>query len=160
MAEHILIATDLSSRSDMALHRASILAREWNAPCTIVHVVDDDKPKEIINRQIEEARLYLEEMIKNGSLWSGIACDIVIQSGTPHEIINAIAKERHSRVIVVGAHRKNILADLFRGTTTERILRTGKTPVLIARKPVDGEYDSVVFGVDCDAYTRHAIDAA
>ena len=48
MAGHILIATDLSKRSDLALERGFALAKAWAAQCTILHVVDEEKPLELI----------------------------------------------------------------------------------------------------------------
>src|SRR4051812_1599188 len=36
----ILVATDLSSRSDRALDRATQLARQWDAQLLVVHAID------------------------------------------------------------------------------------------------------------------------
>ncbi|WP_262271421.1 universal stress protein [Microvirga yunnanensis] len=40
---HILAATDFSTRSQRAVRRAGLLARDCGAELTLVHVVDDDQ---------------------------------------------------------------------------------------------------------------------
>jgi nucleotide-binding universal stress UspA family protein len=35
----------------------------------------------------------------------------------------------------MGAHRKRILRDVFIGTTIERVMRTGRHPVLMVNRP-------------------------
>lgn len=42
--QRIVAATDFSSRSDRAVRRAGLLAREFDAQLTLLHVVDDDQP--------------------------------------------------------------------------------------------------------------------
>jgi universal stress protein E len=43
--KRILVATDLSERSRLALRRALSLARQFGAELTILHVVDDERPE-------------------------------------------------------------------------------------------------------------------
>ncbi len=45
---HILLATDLSSRSDRALDRAVRLAREWDARLVALTVVDPERDRELV----------------------------------------------------------------------------------------------------------------
>ncbi|MCI3953055.1 MAG: universal stress protein UspA, partial [Burkholderiales bacterium] len=45
----ILVGTDLSSRSDRALHRAAFLARQFKARLLLLHVVDDDQPPALVD---------------------------------------------------------------------------------------------------------------
>jgi universal stress protein E len=160
MSGHILIATDLSGRSNLALERALYLAKSWDAACTLLHVADDESPPELIKKRVDNVRAYLEEYLEKLRLPDRAMPDIMVKSGGIHEIINDTAREKRSRVIVMGAHRKNILLDVFRGTTIERVLRTGNTPVLMVGRPVENGYDSVIFGVDGDLCSRQAIDAA
>jgi universal stress protein E len=158
MSGHILIPTDLSGRSNLALERALYLAKSWDAACTLLHVVDDESPQELIRKRIDSVRAYLEEYLEKMRLSDHSAPDIMIKSGSIHEVINDIAREKRSRVIVMGTHRKNILLDVFRGTTIERVLHTGSTPVLMVGRPVEDAYDSAVFGVEGDPCSRQAID--
>ncbi|TVQ83995.1 MAG: universal stress protein [Micavibrio sp.] len=160
MSRHILVATDLSPRSGLAAERALFLANLWDATCTFLHVVDDDKPKPLIDLQIGSARDYLDDAILKSGKWGDIQPEILVKTGDSYEVINKIAQEKRSSIIVMGTHRKNILLDVFRGTTVERVLHTGKTQVLMVSKDAEGGYGSAVFGIESDSCSRQAIDVA
>ena len=57
----LLCATDLSSRSDRALRRAGILAREADAELVLLSVVDDDQPKRLVESERREVTMLLTE---------------------------------------------------------------------------------------------------
>ena len=44
MFKHILMASDLSPRSERALRRAFLLAEEFDAKLTVLSIVDSDLP--------------------------------------------------------------------------------------------------------------------
>ncbi|WP_292420537.1 universal stress protein [Mesorhizobium sp.] len=56
----ILAATDFSTRSQRALRRAGLLARNVAAELTLVHVVDDDQPSAIVRLETREAEDILQ----------------------------------------------------------------------------------------------------
>ena len=60
---HILAATDFSTRSQRALRRAGLLARDSGAELTLVHVVDDDQPSDLVALERREAERILGEQI-------------------------------------------------------------------------------------------------
>lgn len=45
----LLVATDFSTRSDRALRRAVLLAKQYTAGLVLVHVVDDERPRRFVN---------------------------------------------------------------------------------------------------------------
>ena len=49
--KRILVATDLSSRSELAVMRAAVLAKARNAELTVLNVLDDDQPPVLIAPQ-------------------------------------------------------------------------------------------------------------
>ncbi|MDU2612159.1 MAG: universal stress protein, partial [Pseudomonas aeruginosa] len=49
--KRILVATDLSSRSELAVMRAAALAKARNAELTVLNVLDDDQPPVLIAPQ-------------------------------------------------------------------------------------------------------------
>jgi nucleotide-binding universal stress UspA family protein len=59
----ILAATDFSTRSHRALRRAGLLAQARGAELAIVHVVDDDDPKDLVDIESREAERILGEQI-------------------------------------------------------------------------------------------------
>ena len=58
----ILIATDLSARSDRALERAVNLACDRGGELTIVHVVDEDLPASLADAQQKAAESVLSQI--------------------------------------------------------------------------------------------------
>lgn len=156
----ILVATDLSARSEIAITRALGLAARRQVPLTILHVVDEDEPTALAEKQISNAREFLQEALVALSKDRDVATDIRVEAGDPHRVINDTAENIGAGLIVMGAHRKNILFDLFRGTTIERVLHTGHTPLLLVNR-ADGEtVESAVLGVEPDAHCADAIATA
>lgn len=54
----LLLATDLSNRSERALRRAAQLVRQFRCPWTVLHVVDADQPQALASAwsaQVHEA---------------------------------------------------------------------------------------------------------
>jgi universal stress protein E len=47
-----------------------------------------------------------------------------------------MAADINTDLIVMGAHRKQFLRDVFVGTTVERVIRTGPYPVLMVNNEV------------------------
>lgn len=60
--QRIMLATDFSERSDRALRRAVLLPKMHQATLDLVHVVDDDRPRRIVDREAAEARTLLREL--------------------------------------------------------------------------------------------------
>ncbi|WP_281058530.1 universal stress protein [Mesorhizobium sp. M1A.F.Ca.IN.022.07.1.1] len=71
----ILAATDFSTRSQRALRRAGLLARNVAAELTLVHVVDDDQPSAIVRLETREARRYLAEQMTSIAELKGLQSD-------------------------------------------------------------------------------------
>src|SRR3546814_3781559 len=61
MTERILLATDFSTRSDRALRRATMTAKTLGASVSLVHVVDSDQPRYMIDAQVDASRLILND---------------------------------------------------------------------------------------------------
>ena len=58
--KHILIGTDLSTRSKPALTRAIQLASQHGARLTVIHVVHEDVPAKFVNDILDERRAALD----------------------------------------------------------------------------------------------------
>jgi nucleotide-binding universal stress UspA family protein len=156
----ILAATDFSSRSQRALRRAGLLARDIAAELTLVHVVDDDQPSAIVELESREAQKYLEEQIGSIAELQGLQCDAAVVAGDPFNGILKAAEARAVDLIVMGAHRKQLLRDIFVGTTIERVIRTGPFPVLMVNAEVEHSYKKVMAAVDMSKPSARGIMTA
>nr|WIE91342.1 universal stress protein [Mesorhizobium sp. WSM4875] len=156
----ILVATDFSSRSQRALRRACLLARDIAAELTLVHVVDDDQPLAKVELESREAQRYLEEQTGSIAELRGFQCESAVVTGDPFSGILRAASARAVDLIVMGAHRKQLLRDIFVGTTIERVIRTGPFPVLMVNAEVEHSYKKILAAVDMSESSARGIKAA
>ena len=163
----LLVATDLSARSERALERALALAREAGAALVVVHVVDDDLPTALADAHADTARGTLAERcdaLAAGERPAAAAGEgevtIEVLHGRPHAEIRAAATRHGADLIVVGEHRRDGWRDMFRGTTAERVVRTCGVPVLLVREPVTAPYRRVLAAVDFSVFARRAVECA
>ncbi|WP_026379089.1 universal stress protein [Afifella pfennigii] len=153
----ILVATDFSERSDRALRRASLLARQAGAGLCLVHVVDDDQPARIVEAEREAASQLLDEQSATLREMDGIRCDTQVIFGAPFAGIVEATWEREPDLLVIGPHRRQALRDIFVGTTAERTIRTVTCPVLMANSPPAGPYRNALVTTDLSDASRDAI---
>jgi len=156
----ILAATDFSTRSHRALRRASLLAKSRNAELILVHVVDDDQPPEMFESDRREAQRYLDEQLVSTAALRDIDCSVEVVAGDPFAGILQAADARAVDLIVMGTHRKNLLRDIFVGTTIERVVRTGPYPVLMVNTDAEHAYEKVMAAADMSEPSARAIRTA
>ncbi len=155
----ILMATDLSARSDRALQRAFTLAQDLGAALEVLHIVDDALPGAVAVRQKQAADDAIKEQLDAMSTGASIKLTSNVVVGQDYSDILREALEHGADVIVLGIHRHSTL-DLFRGTTVERIVRFGSVPVLVVRDVVSAPYRRVLVPVDLSQHSRAAMSFA
>ena len=156
--KRILVATDLSERSDRAIDRAIILARKFGARLTVLHVIDEDLPASVADRQKEAASANLQEHLSTLSNAKALEVEPVVTFGKDWTEILRRAEDDGSELIVLGTHRERGLGGLLRGTTVERVIRNGNIPVLVAKNRATRDYGSIVVGVDFSVYSGAAVE--
>lgn len=155
----VLMATDLSVRSDRALQRAAAIADEAGAELEIIHVIDESlleaitlqheaAAKDAIARQVSAipfaARLRISQKVIRGLDYTGI-----IQR----------AEDFGADLVVLGIPRHDA-PQLFQGTTAERVVRYGIRPVLVVKDSVRGPYRRAMVAVDVSTHAQAAIAMA
>lgn len=158
--KNILVATDLSARSDRAIDRAILLARQFDARLSIVHIVDDHLPVALAERQKDAAQATLEAQMAANAVAHGLELEIQVAFGKDWMALLEYAESRQPDLILLGTHRAAGMQDLFRGTTVERVIRNGNTPVLVARNRPAGDYRSIIVAVDFSVYSKRALELA
>ena len=74
---------------------------------------------------------------------------IGVTAGTPHEVLADTAEQRRARLLVLGVRAPLAPAEtFFLGTTAERALRHGSTPVLLARRRSAAPYRRVLMPLE------------
>ncbi|MGF1649187.1 MAG: universal stress protein [Hyphomicrobiaceae bacterium] len=156
----IMLASDLSARSDRALARAGILAASLGARLHVVHVVDEALPPAIAERMVEDAERALKAALAHITSGDSVVVDIHVVIGDPNEAILSEAEACDAAVIVLGQHRKDVLLDLFRGSTGERVARFGNRPVLTVKAYPVAPYLKMLAAIDFSPPCKRAIELA
>jgi len=156
----ILCATDFSLRSELAVDRAAALARRFGAELVLLHAVDDDQPRPMVDRRCDDAREALVARVANVREWGQLDATVEVRVGTAFVAILEAARTSNAELIVMGAHRRRLLRDVVAGTTIERVLRTGGHPVLMVNTATLVDYQSVLVALDASEASARALRVA
>lgn len=142
----ILIPTDFSKFSDVALNYAAALAEKFGAKLHLLHIVQDlglIVPDAVavappvfppMDQFVQAARTAMERLANQESL-KGLTLERQIREGQPFYEIIRYAKEANIDLIVMGTHGHTGLAHVLLGSVTERVVRKAPCPVLTVRHP-------------------------
>mgnify|MGYP001186192686 CR=1 FL=1 len=166
---NILMASDLSSRSDRAFDRAVQMSRQFKTGLHVLHVLDRDLSPQVQDELLDNAEKTLKAQAGRVRKTVSKKADgkaakkddgVVVAAGSPAQTILEQAKKLKSDLIVTGAHKKDSLRDLFIKSTAEKLLRFCEKPVLIVKNPVKGDYKTIVVGMDFSSHALKALHAA
>ncbi len=152
----ILVVTDFSARSDLAVARAARLAARSRARLHLVHVVDDDQKPQIVEGETAISTQLLQDEVARLSQTDGLNCTSDVVLGDPFEGICDAATAINPDLVVMGAHRRRTLHDVFVGTTAQRTIRRARWPVLMVNAPPDQDYRNVMLATDFSEASRKA----
>lgn len=153
--DRILVATDLSARSDRALRRASLIARTSGAAMTLVNVVDAELPGRLIEAEIDAAAEVLADSVATLRSEDGIGAEWIVKVDDVHTGILGAADDIAADLIVIGPHRSR-MRDVFVGTTAERVVRRSTRPLLIAVGVPSGHHRRTLLALDFDEASKAA----
>jgi len=156
----ILMATDLSARSDRALERAVGLATQYSARLVVLNIVDEDLPMSVQDTVREATLKEIQSGLDRIDGANAISTKIEAISGKDYRDILDHAEEISADLIIMGIHRNETGTKPIAGTTMERVVRKGRQPVLVVPSRAQGPYKNVVIGVDFSAFSRIAIHHA
>ncbi|WP_029007974.1 universal stress protein [Azospirillum halopraeferens] len=158
--KHIVAATDLSRRSETAVARAMLLARRFGASLTVLHVVDDELPARLFEAERARAQEFLDGFVAGLPGADGVAVAVRAVGGLDFRAIVDTADAEDASLIVLGAHRRNLIKDVFTGTTVERVVRSTARPVLVAKSADPADYVCTLTAVDLTAEAAEAVRLA
>lgn len=147
----ILVATDLSARTDRAVDRATLLAQAWNVRLVVLHAVE---PGSRMSVQPELAN----EMIR--AVLPDPAADVDIVpalAAAPTAIVDA-ASAMGCGLIVTGVARFNHVGDYVLGTAVDHVIRQATVPVLVVKQRPHSHYCSILVATDYSSCSRYALN--
>ncbi len=158
----IILATDLSARCDRAFERAVLLAREWDAPLTIVHALEGGqfgRAPSLRWHGIDREKHDAERQILADLQRASIAAAVVVRRGLASEVIVEVARTMSCDLIVTGIAREVGFARAILGSTLEALARESVAPVLTVSGSARESYVSAVVGTNFSKGSRAAIQA-
>lgn len=167
----VLVATDLSSMSLHAVDRGLQIAADTGTDCTVMHALGVDalaQWRELLGthsaaveqRIADEARDTLTQWIAEPARNREVSTNLHIEAGAANTAILAHADAIGAGLIVVGAHGKGFVKRLLLGSTTSRVLRKSRVPVLVVKQPCHKPYRRLLVAVDLSPASAVAIRAA
>jgi len=170
----IIVPTDFSKPSQLAIDAAADIARKANAELVLLHVIEevtggsfnvegeamygDTENKLFTVRLIDRARKQLEKQAMDQKL-SGIKVKQLLRLGTPFHGIQTIITEQKADLVVMGTSGRGQLEEMIIGSNTEKVVRHAHCPVLtVQKKPARSEFKNIVYATslntDEDVFSR------
>ncbi|MGO4170354.1 universal stress protein [Novosphingobium sp. YAF33] len=131
----VLVATDLSPRSDRAVDRALMLGGQWQVQTCVLHAL---RPEERVAE--DDVRQTLPADPGN--------VRILLPAGPAPDTIADVAQDLAPSLIVTGIARFNHLGDYFLGTAVDHIIRNAAAPVLVVKQRARTPYRRMLVAVD------------
>jgi nucleotide-binding universal stress UspA family protein len=134
----ILVATDFSLPSELALEWSRRLGDALGAKLVLLHVIDIFGLAELGCRMVGGDPLLpilRKEASEAMQQWRTRAPGIegVVREGSPRPLIVESAVELKCQMIVMGTHGRSALTHLLMGSVAEYVVRHSKVPVLTVR---------------------------
>jgi nucleotide-binding universal stress UspA family protein len=88
---------------------------------------------------------------------AGVRAELMVVTGDPFDGILRTATDVNADLIVMGSHRKQLLLDIFIGTTIERVIRNGSFPILMVNHEAQRKYEKIVVPIDMSEASADAL---
>lgn len=107
-----------------------------------------------MREEISNAQTFLTDQIAD--LGAPPHAEVAVVTGHAFHAIGEEARARDADLIVMGAHRRQFLRDVFVGTTIERVTRTAGRPVLMVNSRTGKRWRKVLIATDISDASGHA----
>jgi nucleotide-binding universal stress UspA family protein len=147
MYKHILIPTDGSELSKLALEEGVALAKALDARVTVItvttpfHVITGDPvmladtPERYKEHIAAMAGHYLDEAKKIAAA-AGVECDLThVEHEHPYKAIIDTAEKRSCDAIQMASHGRRGISAILLGSETLKVLTHSTIPVIVCRRP-------------------------
>jgi len=142
----ILVPTDLSDDSDVAIRRAFDVAKTYGSEVFVLHVItdpvkqcivdyclSDEITAEINSRMLESVRSQVWERLAIFASMGVSPVNVDIRTGVPHDEILKDAEERDVDLVVISAFGKTGMGKYLMGGVVRHVLSNAKCSVLLVK---------------------------
>jgi len=172
MTRTLLAATDFSAPARHALERAAQLAAaNEGARLTLAHVLSAsmlDNLRRLLPGDasaleaglLEQARAELDELAAHLAASHACNIDTRLLQGAALTVLSELAESEQVDLLVMGARGSHFVQEALLGSTTERVLRKSRRPLLAVKQRPLSPYRRVLAPVDFSDHAAAAINAA
>lgn len=157
---NILVATDFSAGAASAVARAALLPITPGSAITLLHVLPSDGAAEAAARRALAQAAVAARAATQAAGQTDVDVFTALAHGTPFVEIIRSARDTRAQLIVLGRHGRRAFRDLVLGSTAERVIRKGDTPVLVVTAQAAGPYRRPLVAVDGSDTSRRAFELA
>lgn len=171
---NILVPTDFSEQSLLALEQAYALAKLLNVEITLLHVIPEGganfafglfsrEPSETDKIDYEEScNARLQQISESASKNSWIKVNPLLLHGKPHERIVQLAKDIYARFIVMATNSSDPdKKKAFVGTNTSKVIREAPCPVLTFNGTnIREHFETIILPLDLTKETQQKVTKA
>jgi len=166
----MLVATDLSKRSDIAIDKAIEIAAKYDMWLEVLHVIGlplfemffGEQYEHRMGQESEAEKEKLKEIsdrIKDGLHRKSEKIYLDVKFGNPKEEIVDFAEHREADLIVLGSSGEYTKAEeFFLGTTVKNVVDSSTTPVLVVKNDRSiEEYKKIAVVIDYSELSSSAV---
>jgi nucleotide-binding universal stress UspA family protein len=141
----ILVPTDFSADADAAFRYALVLARKFDAPVHLLHVVEDPLAAGVWSSEIYTAEIAglqvnlvrdAEQRLRGSVPVDAGTVSTEVRTGNAAKQIIETARATNADLIVMGTRGRTGVAHVIMGSVAERVVRLAPCPVLTLRAEV------------------------
>ena len=158
----ILVPTDFSQTAQWAVEVAIDIAKRWGVEIILLHVVEQPvkrsfnaqgqidmlegwEEKLFMMKLIEKSKAQLEDIAIEVET-AGIRVSQVLRLGNPYHGISSLITDHNIDLVVMGTSSHSKIEKFLVGSTTEKVVRSSKCPVLTIReKPSTKLFKNIVY---------------
>jgi nucleotide-binding universal stress UspA family protein len=158
----ILVPTDFSKTSVIALEVATEIAKKSGAEIILLHVVEEATPNSynitgewqteedwsdrlFTLKLLEKSKAQLEKLVLDPR-FSVVKVSGELRLGNAFHGMRTIITEQKVDLVVMGTRGHSKLEEMIIGTNTERVVRHAKCPVLsVHKKPAKVDFKNIVY---------------
>jgi nucleotide-binding universal stress UspA family protein len=164
----IIITTDFSETSLLAIKHGAFLAQYTKGEVFLVHIITKHWEKfnvftpsitiDTIEKASEAVQNKLEELATEIKTTYGVNVTTIVDSGNPTTEIIKIANEIKASLIVMGTHGYSSWEDLIIGSNTLKVITKSPCPVLsMSEHSKNLGYHKIILPIDTSEHTRQKV---
>lgn len=170
MSAPIVVTTDFSAGAAIALERAAALAKSWQAPLYVLHVVNDGIWASLASIYESASWYGADSGLATRRRLADLASDLAHRyeidaqaasaSGSVAEEIGRFATAAGAALLVVGKQGEHWISDALVGETALKLAKSVALPVLVARDKAQRQINRLIVATDFSENAFRAAEAA